>query len=146
METQPRFHLSLLTADLDRQRAFYVDVLGCKLARTTAAFEDYDFYGHQLTFHLRPRALELPYADFHFGALVSCQEFERVSARLSDLGATFIIEPTQQAVGTVDERRKLVVLDPSGYALELKCYVDETRALVREQAYPRVPASGGQSS
>jgi extradiol dioxygenase family protein len=132
-----RFHLSLATRDLEQQRAFYVDVLGCSLARIAAAFEDYDFFGHQLTFHRSEAALGLGYEHFHFGAIVGWSEFHVACARLQAAGARFLIEPVSQAVDTVDERRKLVVLDPTGYAVELKCYRDDSRALMHADAYPR---------
>jgi extradiol dioxygenase family protein len=142
MDPQTRFHLSLVTDDLDRQRSFYVDVLGCLQARAGADFQDFDFFGHQLTFHRRDAALCLPYASFHFGAIVGRSDFERAAERLRGSGARFLIEPQAQKIGTPEERHKLVCLDPSGYAVELKAYVDELRALVSGAAYPRIPAAG----
>lgn len=137
MQDEPRFHLSLTTGDLEQQRAFYVEVLGCKLARSCEAFEDYDFFGHQLTFHRAETALSLPSELFHFGALVSWDEFDRVLSRLRQAGASFVMEPKLQAEGTVDERRKFFVRDPSGYHLEFKCYRDLDRALARLPSYAR---------
>ena len=54
--TAASFHLSLVTDDLPRQRAFYLDVLGCRAGRIGPDFQDIDFFGHQLTFHQRPVA------------------------------------------------------------------------------------------
>ena len=138
MEAHSPFHLSLLTDQPERQRAFYIDVLGCKLARSTATFDDFDFFGHQLTFHRRAESLDLPYASFHFGAIVSWQAFDALVERLTRAAAKLIIPPTAQQSGTEDERRKLVVLDPSGYAIELKCYKNPGRALVQAEGYARV--------
>lgn len=138
MAASSAFHLSLTTADPDRQRAFYTDVLGCTLARKTAEFQDFDFFGHQVTFHQRPESLALPYEAFHFGAIIAWDEFDALQERLKRASATFVIQPTEQASGTEDERRKLVVLDPSGYAIELKCYRNPARALAQAEGYARV--------
>jgi extradiol dioxygenase family protein len=132
------FHLSLTTAEPERQRTFYTEVLGCTVARTTAEFQDFDFFGHQLTFHRRAAPLPLPYESFHFGAIISWDEFDAVHARLQRASARFLIEPTEQAAGTEDARRKLVVLDPSGYAIELKCYRNPSRALAQAEGYARI--------
>ncbi len=48
--TQP-FHLSLVVPDLNRVRAFYVDVLGCRVGREMGSWLDILFFGHQLTIH-----------------------------------------------------------------------------------------------
>lgn len=138
--TTPCFHLSLVTADLERQRHFYTEVLGCPPGRTADSFEDFDFFGHQLTFHRSSAGLSLPFETLHFGAMVSAEEFERVHARLLAAGATFVIAPQLQAAGSVDERRKMVFVDPSGYAVELKCYKDSARIFAEQPAYPRKPA------
>jgi extradiol dioxygenase family protein len=138
--TTPCFHLSLVTDDLDRQRRFYIDVLGCSAGRTAASFEDFDFFGHQLTFHRSSAALNLAFETLHFGAVVSAEDFEAIHARLVAAAATFVIAPQLQAAGTSDARRKMVFLDPSGYAVELKSYQDSSRIFAPEPAYPRKPA------
>jgi extradiol dioxygenase family protein len=76
------FHLSLVTADLAAQRAFYTEVLGCELARTGADFEDYDFFGNQLTFHQRTEALGLGYQTLHCGVTrwIGCAARSRAPA------------------------------------------------------------------
>lgn len=139
--TVASFHLSLVTNDLPRQRAFYLDVLGCCAGRIGPDFQDIDFFGHQLTFHQRPAAEVPPYETFHFGAMVEPDVFERVYAQLQRHGARFVIEPALQQAGTANERRKLVFLDPNGYAVEFKCYADPSRVLAPEPAYARVPRS-----
>ncbi|MDT8449812.1 MAG: VOC family protein, partial [Wenzhouxiangellaceae bacterium] len=48
----PPFHLALPVTDLDRTRAFYTDVLGCKTGRAADRWLDLDFFGHQLVLHL----------------------------------------------------------------------------------------------
>lgn len=139
--TAPSFHLSLVTDDLPRQRAFYLEVLGCAAGRIGPDFQDIDFFGHQLTFHQRPVADVPSYETFHFGAMVAPEVFDRVYAQLQGHGATILIAPALQQAGSANERRKLVFLDPNGYAVELKCYADPSRVFAPEAAYARVPRS-----
>jgi extradiol dioxygenase family protein len=129
------FHLSLLAADLDVQRRFYVDVVGCRLGRVGEAAMDVDFFGHQITFNRSAVTPALGYAQFHFGAIVPPAAFQALRERLCAVGVPFVVEPTEQAAGTADARWKMVVLDPSGYAIEIKSYADPSRALVQDRAY-----------
>ena len=46
------FHLACNVTDLDATRRFYGDLLGCKEGRGTDSWVDFDFFGHQLSFHL----------------------------------------------------------------------------------------------
>jgi len=132
------FHLSLITTDLAAQRRFYVELLGCAPARVGPNFADFDFFGHQLTFHARAEGLRLGYETLHFGAVIAEPLFHALRARLEQAAAQFVVAPQQQAQGTPDARWKMVFLDPSAYAIELKCYADPSRLLSPAPAYPRV--------
>ena len=132
------FHLSLITTDLPAQRRFYVEVLGCSPARVGPDFADFDFFGHQLTFHQRAEGLRLGFETLHFGAVIAEPLFQDLRARLEQAGVPFVVAPQQQAQGTPDARWKMVFLDPSAYAIELKCYTDPSRLLASAAAYPRV--------
>jgi uncharacterized protein len=139
MSTLPSlFHLSLPVRDLAAQRDFYVRVLGCKLCRVGQGFEDFEFLGHQLTFHEKQSELDLSYAVMHFGAVVPEREFRRLHAALLANGAKFLVEAHEQAAGTPDARWKMVFADANGYAIELKYYAEPQRALAAAAAYPGV--------
>lgn len=58
----------------------------------------------------------------HFGAIIDAATFHRLCARLEESNAHFIVSPHVQHEGTPRERRKAVLCDPSGNAIELKCY------------------------
>ena len=126
-----RFHLSFCVADLAATRAFYRAVLGCREGAIHAHAVDFEFYGHQLTCHLDPAHVRKADADSldgnHFGAIVALDEFHRLAARLTEAGARFIVPPQAQRQGTPGERWKMIVADPSGNAVELKCYRDEAQ-------------------
>jgi uncharacterized protein len=132
---KPLFHLSLPVRDLAAQRDFYVRVLGCRSCRVGQGFEDFEFLGHQLTFHEQPIELDLSYAVMHFGAVVAKAEFHRLHAALSANGARFLVKAHEQAAGTPDARWKMVFADAGGYAVELKYYADPERALAAAPAY-----------
>ena len=46
--------------DLEESAAFYADVLGCDVGRTTDDFVDVWFFGMQLTLHAAPEQHPLP--------------------------------------------------------------------------------------
>jgi extradiol dioxygenase family protein len=137
MTTSPSlFHLSLPVRDLAAQRDFYVRVLGCRSCRVGEGFEDFEFLGHQLTFHEKPLGLDLSYAVMHFGAVVPEEEFRRLHAALLAAKVNFLVEAHEQAAGTPDARWKMVFVDAAVYALELKCYAEPARAIAAAAAYP----------
>jgi len=131
MTMAARFHLSFCVSDLESTREFYGKVLECAEGAIHPNAIDFSFYGHQLTCHVAPAGVRK--ADIHsldgnhFGAIVDTTEFHRMAERLTAAGARFIVAPEAQRLGTPDERWKLIVADPSGNAIELKCYSDESR-------------------
>ena len=48
------FHLAINVTDLATTRVFYGEVLGAKEGRSTRSWVDFNFFGHQLSFHLGP--------------------------------------------------------------------------------------------
>jgi len=41
-------------ADLAQTRELYEQVLGCRLGRSSDTWVDFDFFGHQVSAHLKP--------------------------------------------------------------------------------------------
>ena len=120
------FHLSFCVADLAKTRDFYSGVLGCREGKSTLAYVDFEFYGHQLTCHLAPEkvraASEIGLEGNHFGAIVPREEFNRLAKTAKELRVPFINDPETQHEGTAQERRKMIFTDPSGNAIEIKSY------------------------
>src|SRR6187549_490062 len=50
----PLFHLAFPVRDIAEARRFYGDLLGCPEGRSSDAWVDFDFYGHQVVAHLSP--------------------------------------------------------------------------------------------
>lgn len=122
------FHLSFSVSDLADTRGFYSGVLGCQEGKSTPTYVDFAFFGSQITCHLSPDRVR-PAAQFgldgnHFGAIVTTPEFIQLEERLRSAGVAFLKAPETQNAGTPRERRKMIFTDPSGNAIEMKCYAD----------------------
>jgi len=124
------FHHAFVVRDLEEARRFYVDLLGCRLGRTSATWIDLDLFGNQLTAHLGtpPPAVHRGDVDGidvplpHFGAIVSFEEYDRLAARLTEAGARFVVTPRIRYPGKPGEQGTFFLLDPSGNALEFKAF------------------------
>jgi len=124
------FDLAFSVRDLHETRAFYGEVLGCAIGRSSATWVDFDLFGHQMSAHLRPEAAEaardgkvagVAVPIPHFGAVLLMDEWERLAARLearSDID--WLERPMVRFKGEPGEQATLFIRDPSGNALEFK--------------------------
>lgn len=125
------FHLAFPVSDLERTRAFYVDILGCREGRSAERWIDFDFFGHQISAHLvgdrggdagtnavDGHGVPVP----HFGAILSMKEWEALRDRLIGAGVAFGLEPHVRWRGQPGEQATMFVRDPSGNALEFKAF------------------------
>ena len=120
------FHLAIPTQNLDEAEAFYVKLLGCKLARRYADRITLDFFGDQLVCHLSDRIDEPPQMyPRHFGITFRHREDFDALLRLARVrGLTFFAEPSQRFDGLVEEHSTFVLVDPSNNLIEFKHYLD----------------------
>lgn len=134
--TSPAFHLAFPVTDIASTRAFYVDVLGCKVGRSAERWIDFDLSGHQLSAHLVDA--ELARAETnpvdgdnvpvrHFGLILEWRAWHEFAERLRARGTRFLIEPHVRFKGEVGEQATMFVVDPSGNALEFKSFQDPRR-------------------
>ena len=122
------FHLAFPVRDLDATRAFYGDVLGCRMGRSAPTWQDFDFFGHQLSAHLAAagaagsgevdgKAVPIP----HFGVVLLMDQWRELAERLEANNATDWLEkPMVRFKGEPGEQATLFIRDPSGNALEFK--------------------------
>ena len=124
------FHLAFPVRDLNETRAFYEEVLGCRIGRSSETWVDFDLYGHQMSAHLRPSialaqrddavegvAVPIP----HFGAVLLMDEWEKLATRLEARNDIDWLErPMVRFKGQPGEQATLFIRDPSGNALEFK--------------------------
>ncbi len=136
----PLFHLAFPVKDIAEARTFYGDLLGCREGRSSEAWVDFDFYGHQLVAHLAPGECghkatsavddhQVPVR--HFGAILPMVEWEALAARLKGAKIDFVIEPYVRFKGEVGEQATMFFLDPSGNALEFKSFADMSQVFAK---------------
>jgi uncharacterized protein len=130
------FHLAFPVSSLIDTRQFYEELLGCAVGRTSERWIDFNFYGHQITAHLKPDEVSAARTNEvdgdqvpvrHFGAILDWNTWEALSARLKEANIDFIIEPHVRFKGEVGEQATMFFLDPSGNALEFKSFKDPSR-------------------
>ncbi|MBS0380995.1 MAG: VOC family protein [Proteobacteria bacterium] len=140
MHDLPPFHLAFPVASLAEARAFYGDLLGCPEGRSSDAWVDFDFHGHQIVAHLAPeeRHAAAPHDvdgdDVpvpHFGLVLSMGEWQKLADRLRAAGTRFVIEPHVRFKGQTGEQATMFLLDPSGNALEFKAFADRSKLFAK---------------
>jgi extradiol dioxygenase family protein len=120
MHASALFHLAFPVHDLAATRQFYGSVIGCAEGRSSDAWIDFNFYGHQLVAHLAPHECHIPAA----AAATNAVDGRDVPVRQRDAGIDFVIEPHIRFPGLPGEQSTMFFLDPSGNALEFKAFAD----------------------
>jgi uncharacterized protein len=123
------FHLAIPAYDLAETREFYVDQLGCKLARSYEDRITLDFFGDQVVCHLTPRPTlsgePLNLYPRHFGVTFRAeQDFESVYELCLLRGIELFNKVSVRFEGRVEAHRTFVVRDPSDNLIEFKHYSD----------------------
>lgn len=134
------FHLAFPVHDLALARQFYGDLLGCPEGRSSDAWVDFNFWGHQVVAHLSPHECGLAATGAvdgdqvpvrHFGVILGLAAWQALADRLQAAGTRFIIEPHVRFKGQVGEQATMFFLDPSGNALEFKAFADMGQVFAR---------------
>lgn len=129
------FHIAIPVHNLATCRTFYKEVLGCKEGRSSKHWVDFNFFGHQLVIHYKPKTTksqELPTNAVdgkevpvpHYGVVLPWETFASFSNKLKNKGVSFIIEPYIRFKGLVGEQATMFFYDPAGNALEFKAFKD----------------------
>ena len=120
------FHLAIPARDLDETQEFYVNKLGCHLARRYDDRITLDFFGDQVVCHLTDEIIEQPgLYPHHFGVTFRNRaDFDALlhCAKVREL--TFFRDCETRFAGMVEEHLLFVLKDPSGNLLEFKHYHD----------------------
>ena len=123
------FHLAIPVYDLDAAVAFYVGLLGCKLARRYDDRVTLDFFGDQVVCHLSepgpgPPPLPTLYPR-HFGVTFrDGGAFDAVHRLCRQRKVPFFAELTTRFGDLVEAHRTFVIHDPSDNLIEFKHYTD----------------------
>ena len=131
------FHLAYPVKDKEETRRFYADLLGCEQGREAETWIDFNFFGHQLSFHVKPEAFNgqeptnavdgknVPIR--HFGTVLDWDEWHALRDRLIEANTDFVIAPYIRFKGETGEQATMFFLDPSGNALEFKSFKDPSQ-------------------
>ena len=131
MKSLQPFHLAIPVNNVEKNRAFYRDVLGCSEGRSSDHWVDFDFFGHQLVIHYKESKHENEYSNPvdghdvpvpHFGVVLAWQQWHDFADRLKEHHIKFVIEPYIRFKGEVGEQATLFFKDPTGNALEFKAF------------------------
>jgi extradiol dioxygenase family protein len=124
--TQDVFHLAIPVRDLDEAHHFYVEQLGCKLARRYPDRITLDFFGDQLVCHLSDAWDRDPdLYPRHFGVTFHARaDFDRMVNLAQRRCVPFLREVQTRFEGLVEEHLTFVLRDPSNNLLEFKHYRD----------------------
>lgn len=131
MEKIAPFHLAIPVHNLKVAKDFYENTLGFSHGRTSEQWADYNFFGHQLVLHedtnfighkhfneVDGKSVPVP----HFGIILNWDDFQNFSKRLISKNIKFEIEPYLRFKDKPGEQMTLFFYDPSGNALEFKCF------------------------
>lgn len=135
------FHLAIPVDQLDKARKFYRDTLELNEGRSSDQWVDFDFFGHQLVIHYKPKeesasvhhnavdgkAVPVP----HYGVVLEWNDFQNFSKKLTAKGINFIIEPYIRFEGQVGEQATMFFYDPCGNALEFKSFKDMSQLFAK---------------
>ena len=125
------FHLAIPVDDIDIAKDFYGSKLGFTEGRSDVHWVDYNFFGHQLVIHYKPKQETEIYTNPvdgkdvpvpHFGVVLDWEQFWKFADNLKAAAIEFIIPPYIRFEGEVGEQATLFFLDPSGNALEFKAF------------------------
>ena len=134
------FHLAFPVKNIQSTKFFYKEVLGCEIGREDKKWVDFNFFGHQLSAHLKPDELKKTKENpvdgksvpvRHFGVILPWDKWQLLSKKLIKINTKFIIEPYVRFEGEVGEQATMFFLDPSGNALEFKSFKDSSQVFAK---------------
>lgn len=127
------FHIAIPVHNLEECRVFYRNILNCEEGRSSDHWVDFNFFGHQLVIHYKPKSNNELHTNAvdgksvpvpHYGVVLPWDDFQAFSKHLKSKNITFIIEPYIRFEGLIGEQATMFFKDPSGNALEFKAFKD----------------------
>lgn len=141
MSTLSPFHLAIPVDNLALARDFYNNTLNLNEGRSSDHWVDFDFFGHQLVIHYKPKSeqekahhnsvdgKEVPVP--HFGVILEWDTWQEFATMLSEKKIQFVIEPYIRFQGEVGEQATMFFYDPCGNALEFKSFKDPSQIFMK---------------
>jgi len=135
------FHLAIPVDDLQKARTFYRDILNLEEGRSSDHWVDFNFFGHQLVIHYKPKStLENDHTNAvdgkdvpvpHFGIILEWEIWEHLAKTLKQKNIHFAIAPYVRFKGEIGEQATMFFYDPCGNALEFKSFKDTTQIFAK---------------
>ena len=133
------FHLAIPVNNLEQNRIFYKEVLGCFEGRSGDHWVDFDFFGHQLVIHLDNTKKNINSSPVdgknvpipHFGVILEWEIFQEFAKKLKKRKIDFIIEPYLRFKGLTGEQFTMFFKDPAGNALEFKSFKNSNQIFAK---------------
>ncbi len=122
------FHLAIPTHDLNAAKQFYIEVLGCRLAREYHDRITLDFFGDQLVCHLAPDEIDRNPKMYprHFGrTFLEKLSFDQIIESAQKHGVHFLEEASMRFAERPEKHLTVALLDPSNNVVEFKYYFKE---------------------
>lgn len=133
MNSLSSFHIAIPVNDIETTRRFYTEIIGCTVGREAERWIDFNFFGHQVSVHLKPEATEtIPVNPVdgkdvpvrHFGLVLEWHAWHAFVEQLNKKSVEYLINPTVRFKGQIGEQATFFITDPSGNALEFKSFKD----------------------
>ncbi len=134
------FHLAFPVKDIKATKKFYSEILGCNLGREASDWVDFNFFGHQISFHEIPGYHHIEPTNPvdghnvpvpHFGIILTMPEWDDLVERLKPYNLTYMIRPYIRFKGQVGEQATMFFKDPNGISLEFKAFNSDTQIFAR---------------
>ena len=106
-----------------------MDILGCKMGRSSDSWIDFNLFGHQLVIHKSDQLISSITNDVdfhqipvpHFGVILEWDDWHKFSEKISNQ-IEFKIKPHIRFKNQVGEQATMFFLDPDKNALEFKSF------------------------
>ena len=140
MKSLSPFHIAIPVHNLDECRTFYRDILNCEEGRSSDLWVDFNFFGHQLVIHFKPKSAEELHTNPvdgksvpvpHFCVVLAWDVFHAFAEDLKSKHIEFIIEPYIRFEGLAGEQATMFFKDPAGNALEFKAFKDMSQLFAK---------------
>lgn len=134
------FHLAIAVKNLEETKNFYTNFFQATIGRETDKWVDFNFYGHQLSAHLKPEEANQAQKNTvdgkhvpvrHFGLILEWEDWHILADNLKKHGFDFIIEPYIRFEGQIGEQATMFFYDPSENALEFKSFKNKDQVFAR---------------
>ena len=132
---QIRDLIAFQVRDIAETRRFYQEVLGCLAGPKKGQWLDFNLCGHQIVCRLNPELGKQGRVVVHYhlvdgkyvpvaqcGVVLEVKEWRSLTKRLKQHKVKFVVEPYRHIESAKGVQATLVLLDPSGNALEVQLF------------------------